>query len=383
MTEAHRPFVFGPIPAGPPQIASRVGGTGLFSLTCGTLAHTPCARVIPRIEDRLNEAMDAILHATPGNPVPDNHTVGFFRSHDGINLRYAIFRSSDAVSKGTVVLLHGRNESIEKYYETIRDLNAKGLWVATYDLRGQGGSARMLADIRRGHVRRFADYEQDLSTFLEHVVLPDTRLPFFLLAHSTGALIALSAAPMLANRIERMVMTAPFVGLVNQALPHRIIHPLSTVLCLSGFGNRQFSRDPVHNVFEGNPLTSDEVRFRRNADIITRHPELALGAPTARWLREAMTAIKRVSHPEHLASIMIPTLLIAPTQDRIIPYSAQEGLSRHFRAGQLIPVPGARHEVLQERDTYRDQAMAAINAFFPGSDAEDNDLQMLDFQAAV
>ncbi|MGO8381470.1 serine aminopeptidase domain-containing protein, partial [Rhizobium ruizarguesonis] len=48
--------------------------------------------------------------------------------------------------------------------------------------------------------------------FLEKVVLPDTRLPFYLLAHSTGGLIALSAAPYLTTRIDRMVLSAPFIG---------------------------------------------------------------------------------------------------------------------------------------------------------------------------
>lgn len=80
---------------------------------------------------------ESILFSTPDNPVPDNRTEGYFTTHDGHKLRYAIFRSSHAVAKGTVILLHGRNEFIEKYFETIRELTDRGLWVATFDLRGQ------------------------------------------------------------------------------------------------------------------------------------------------------------------------------------------------------------------------------------------------------
>ncbi len=144
--------------------------------------------------------MDSVLISTPDNPVPENRTEGYFETHDGMKLRYAVFRSGASVAKGTVVILQGRNEYIEKYFETIRDLTARGLWVATFDLRGQGGSPRLIKKRRsHGHVRRFSDYERDLDTFLEKVVLPDTRLPFYLLGHSTGGLIALSAAPYLAN----------------------------------------------------------------------------------------------------------------------------------------------------------------------------------------
>ena len=40
----------------------------------------------------------------------------------------------------------------------------------------------------------------------------------------------------------------------------------------------------------------------------------------------------------------------------------------------LIEIDGARHELFQEADRYRAQAMAAIDAFIPGSDAEDTGL---------
>lgn len=312
--------------------------------------------------------MDAILHETPGNPVPGNHIVGFFRGHRGTSLRYAIFRCEAPVSKGTVVLLQGRNECIEKYFETIRHLTARGLWVATFDLRGQGRSDRQLADARRGHVRRFSDYEQDLDIFLEDIVLPDARLPFFMLAHSTGGLIALAAAPRLANRIDRMVLTAPFVGLGGQKLSPANILRLTRVMSWLGLGRFCLSKDVTREKFENNNVTSDPERYRRNWRILTEHPELALGPPTARWLYETLKAIKRINRPDHLYAITVPTLLIAPARDPIVPYVAQENLSRFFRAAQFIPVPGARHEVLQERDRYRAQALAAIDAFIPGGD---------------
>jgi lysophospholipase len=314
--------------------------------------------------------MEQVLFSTPGNPVPENRTEGFFETHDGLKLRYAVFRSQASVAKGTVVLLHGRNEFIEKYYETIRDLTDKGLWVATFDLRGQGNSDRMLKKRHYGHVRRFIDYEHDLDTFLEKVVLPDTRLPFYILAHSTGALIALSAAPYLTTRIERMVLTAPFIGLSGQAASAGTIRWLASAACALGLGSHPLSRKLREKPFRDNPLTSDEVRFERNVAIAQANPDLTLGPPTARWLVESFKTIERVTAPNHLFSITIPTVVIAPTRDTIVPYIAQERLSRYFRAGQLVPINGARHEVLQERDVYRQAALAAFHAFIPGADAE-------------
>ena len=93
-----------------------------------------------------------------------------------------------------MILLTGRNECIEKYFETIRDLGARGFDGATMDWRGQGGSDRLLATAMRGYVRQLRRLCRATSTCSSsEVVLPDCRGPYYVLAHSTGALIALLA----------------------------------------------------------------------------------------------------------------------------------------------------------------------------------------------
>ncbi|WEZ82542.1 alpha/beta hydrolase [Rhizobium sp. 32-5/1] len=326
--------------------------------------------------------MTDILYSSTDNPLPGHGpgqkqgstTAGFFTGVGGKQIRYAIFRSDAQVARGTVVLLQGRNESIEKYYETISEFLARGLWVATFDWRGQGGSDRLLKQSRRGHVRRFADYEADLSTFLEQIVLPDTRLPFFMVAHSMGALIALSHAPLMANRIDRLVVCAPFVALGAQPLGQGLIGFLAATVSFVGLGFLPLKRDRGSLPFEKNLLTSDARRFARNAALTAAQPQLALGPPTARWLHETFKAIRRVTRREHLTTIRVPTIVLAPTQDRLVPHLAVENLARNFRAGHMIPIDGGRHELLQEADHYRAQAIAAIEAFIPGSDDDMADL---------
>ncbi|MFC3074434.1 alpha/beta fold hydrolase [Shinella pollutisoli] len=318
--------------------------------------------------------MDSILHATAGNPAPKNHFAGFLEGRGGVKVRYAVFRCRQPEAKGTVVLLQGRNECIEKYFETIEDLTTRGLWVATFDWRGQGGSDRLLTDSRAGHLLRFADYEADLSLFLEQVVLPDARLPFFIVAHSTGALVALSQAPLMENRIERMVLSSPFVALAGQSMSQGRIAVIARLAALSGLGRYTFRRAASPLGFDGNVLTSDARRFARNAGILAAHPELAVGWPTARWLDEVLRAMGRVTRQEHLTRIRIPTLLLCPTADALVPRRAVGALARIFRAGRLIEIDGARHELFQEADRYRAQALAAIEAFIPGSDDEGTSL---------
>lgn len=202
------------------------------------------------------------------------------------------------------------------------------------------------------------------------MVLPDTRLPFFMIAHSTGALAALAAAPGLSNRIDRLALCSPFIELDSQqSVPSSVIRLVATALSLLGLGKLQLGRDQRERDFDGNPLTSDARRFARNLALHRQFPELFIGAPTARWVYEALKTMGRVTRQDHLTDITIPTLILAPMLDTITPYKAQEELSRNFRAAQLLPITGARHELLHERDVFRKQALAAIDAFSRRNDA--------------
>ena len=51
--------------------------------------------------------------------MPDGAIVGTVVAADGVRLRFARWRASGRRTLGTVCILPGRGESIEKYFETI------------------------------------------------------------------------------------------------------------------------------------------------------------------------------------------------------------------------------------------------------------------------
>ena len=99
----------------------------------------------------------------------------------------------EGAAKGTICLVQGRTEFIEKYFETIADFQKRGFAVATFDWRGQGGSDRLIGNRTLGYVRSFDDYWVDLKTFHANVLLPDCPQPFYLVGHSMGGLVSLLA----------------------------------------------------------------------------------------------------------------------------------------------------------------------------------------------
>lgn len=304
------------------------------------------------------------------NPGPDPHAVGFVDTVDGFKLRYAVFRTDNQSCKGSVILLQGRNECIEKYAETANDLNLRGFDVVSFDWRGQGGSSRFFSDHRRGHIDSFGQYAADLDMIFTEVALPECRAPFYILAHSTGALVSLYAAPNLNNRIQRMMLCSPFLGIAEERLSQTQVQFISETLNFLGLGNMHMggSRNGIANIpFETNRLTTDPVRYARNREILDPKNGLGLGSATAGWLSASMKAVDYVRDTDHMAQIHIPILLVNAGADRVVSTAAIEDYAGRIRSGAVITIDGARHELMQENDRYREQLLAAFDAFIPGT----------------
>ena len=309
------------------------------------------------------------LVSIPANPVPEDVVSGMIKTPDGAELRFARW-APPAGRKGTVCVFTGRAEQIEKYFETVRDLRDRGFAVAMIDWRGQGHSSRRLRDPRKGYVRDFADYEIDVETFVQQVVLPDCPPPFFALAHSMGGAVMLRIAHAGKRWFDRMVLSAPMIDLPG----HRTglaARTLLRVLRLTGQGGRYVpgGSDALtgSESFVNNPFTSDPVRYARNAAILEEDPTLGIGSPTVAWADTAFAAMRGFRASDYPSQIRQPILMLAASNDSIVSTSAIEEFAYHLRAGSHLVIAGSKHEILQEQDRYRAQFWAAFDAFVPGT----------------
>jgi len=307
------------------------------------------------------------LCVVPSNPVPENARVGVFETRDKVRLRYALFPRTGGGFKGTVCLVHGRTEFIEKYFETIADLQRRGFTVATFDWRGQGGSDRLIRNPRLGFVEHFDDYWTDLSSFHADILLPDCPPPFYLVAHSMGGLVALFAASRDRMMFDRVFVTAPMVALDNQPLDMAGMARIAETLSFLGLGKlpagRRTERLPSAAAFAGNPLTSDLARYMRSVDVVKARPDLGIGAPTLRWSAAALHAMAIANGDAFPTAIKAPVLMLAGPQDQVVSSTAIEQLGLRMRTGRHIMIPSARHELFMEAEPIRAQVLAAFDAF--------------------
>jgi len=291
-------------------------------------------------------------------PVPDlpGLELASFSPCEGIHLRYGSSRVEEP--RGVALVLHGRTGFIEKYAEVMGELNARGLDAWSLDWRGQGASTRLLDNPHKGHIDHFETYLADLAAFVDGVFAPATAAiagPRVLVAHSMGAHLALRHLHDRPRDFTMAALTSPMVQ-IRGPIPPRAQLAVAALGARIGRADRYASGGdfgPRNQRFAGNKRTHDRARFERVMDAVRARPELALGGPTLGWLAAAHRSITVLTAPGFPEAITTPTLAVAAGADFIVGTRAAERLIARIPAGRMVIVPGAKHEVLHERDPLR------------------------------
>jgi lysophospholipase len=270
--------------------------------------------------------------------------------------------------RGAIVLLTGRNETHRKHAETAYDLLAEGYAVFIYDHRGQGYSTRLAPDPRVGHVHRFDDYADDLAAFLREVVDPRLapEVPRYLIAHSLGG--AVGARALQRDRgalgLRAVAFVTPMFGIRLLGLTGAA-HALTELLTRLGLGDRMVPggrpyRPLTHNLLKARRSHS-ELRLRLTEAAYLESPTLAVGAPSNRWVSEAIEGARRVRRAA--AQLRLPALVLEATHDRSVTRRPQRQVCEQSTACERIVLEGAFHELLHESDEYRQPAIEEILRF--------------------
>ncbi|MDN3720825.1 alpha/beta hydrolase [Roseibium salinum] len=344
----------------------------------------------------------------PDNPVPEGARAGFVETPDGVRIRYAHWPASGRERRGTVTLVQGRAEFIEKYFEVIEDLRRRGFAVVTFDWRGQGGSQRLTRNPKRGHISNFRKYRLDLRTVLKEISLANYPGPHF----CPGPLDRRSGAPIRQPKAQddagpggdHLAAARPAFGRMGAepcrfrpqvpaeshfrparaaAAESRRAQDLSASRKTSAFpppasfrcsawagffipgGNAE-----IFIPFETNRQTSDRIRFDRFNKVLKQAPELGVGAPTIGWLNAAARTMLALRRRDAGPNMKLPCLVLAAGNDRIVSTPETEDFVSRTKAAAYVEIPGAAHELMMERDIFRDQFWAAFDAFVPGAEAE-------------
>ncbi len=242
-----------------------------------------------------------------------------------------LFRRSwvPAGADRVALLVHGYAEHSGRYEGIARWLAARGVAVHAYDHRGHGRS-----EGRRGHVRSFEEFLDDLDGVLAEVRREHGGLPLYLIGHSMGGLISLAYLVERQPVLHGAVSSGAAVSV--EALPPSRIRMarllrkvLPTMRMPSGLDLEGLSRDPA--VLEA--YTEDPFVFRDMT--------LSLGA-------ELIEAALRTA--PRGAEVSVPLLVLHGAEDPICDPAGSRRFADDVRAtgSELRIYEGLRHEIFNE-----------------------------------
>ncbi|GIX16343.1 MAG: lysophospholipase [Rhodothalassiaceae bacterium] len=297
----------------------------------------------------------------------------------GVRLRLALAPArGGAPARGLVLGLPGRGQFIERWFETMRALQARGFAVAVLDHRGQGGSSRSLPGRQRHHIPDFALMTEDALAALAHA--RDALAlagPALLLGHSMGGLVALLAALRRPEDVSALLLAAPLVGLKTPLLPQPVICTIAGVHVRLGRASayawgqgpwRPPEADPAWHACRMALFTHDDARYRLEAEMIARNPALAVGGVTWGWLAAACRAMADLHRAAEMGGLSRPALFVLAGGERVVDNAAARRLARRLPAAEVVEIAGARHEILQEAAPFRAAFWRAVDAFLARHD---------------
>lgn len=281
---------------------------------------------------------------------------------DGVRLRAAIWPGG---TLGTVLVLPGRTEYIEKYGRAAGDLAKRGFVTLTLDWRGQGLADRALSDNMTGHVGHFSEYQKDLDALLDLANQQGLPRPFYILAHSMGGCIALRGL-LRDMPVQAVAFTAPMWGISISPWMRPVAIAVSTGAGWLGQAHRYAPGTSAKTYvldapFANNVLTTDPDMYAYMRQQSGLHPDLALGGPSMGWLHAALCECYALSA---LPAPKTPALCALGTAERVVDTTPIHIRMRSWRGGRTDLYPGAEHEIMMETPAMRQRLFDSVADHF-------------------
>jgi alpha-beta hydrolase superfamily lysophospholipase len=175
-------------------------------------------------------------------------------------------------------------------------LVAKNYIVYGFDLRGNGRSPG-----QRGHINSWAEFREDLVTFLKLVKTKESDSPCFVLAQSLGGAIALDYALRFGETLQGLILMSPTLGAVG-------ISPLK--LLLGRILSRIYPRFSLDTGIDFSASSRNPEVVKALAQDSLRHSRGS--ARLATEFFQTLTWIKK-----HIADLRSPLLILHGGADRV------------------------------------------------------------------
>jgi alpha-beta hydrolase superfamily lysophospholipase len=259
------------------------------------------------------------------------HDVEYVRAADGQRLFVQRWRPAHGEARAALVISHGMGEHTGFYLPFVAYFAPRGAAIYAHDHRGFGRS-----EGRRGHVRRYERYVQDLRPLVERARAENPNRPLVLVGHSMGGTIALLFTLRHPDLLDLAIYSAPALILaLPVALWRRVLGRIVSRLY------------PIYtDVATLKPalLTRDLELRQATLDDALRHARTTARLYTEMFVRAPCEVLARAGE------LRVPFLVLHGLDDPIIAVES----SRRLYAAATVPgraihlYPGLLHEPFRE-----------------------------------
>ena len=293
------------------------------------------------------------------------------KTSDGVRVRIGAWPLDEA--RGTLLLMPGRTEYIEKYGIFAGELADHGYAMMAADWRGQGLADRLLPDRRVGHIDTFRDFQKDVAEMVAVATELDMPKPWHVLGHSMGGAIA-TRALLEGLDVASATFTGPMWGILIAPVMRQLAWGLYYASGWTGQGHRlppttSYDNYVAASEFDGNMLTNDPEMWAYMKGQIAAYPELSLGGPSMRWLGEALRECLQLMRA---APPAVPAICFVGSQESIVDRDRMRQRMASWPGGSFEVIENAQHEVLMEGPDIRGDVLQKMLDLFARGEAQAN-----------
>ena len=295
----------------------------------------------------------------------------FFCPEPGVEIRYAVWQAEAVKPRGTMFLVPGRAEFIEKFYDSIEAYLTRGFSVVAMDWRGQGLSSRFQGDRQKDLVTDFGVLADDLYFLICDVIGSSLPGPGFITANSMGGAPTMKLLHDRPGLLAGAVFWVPMLGINYRPIPRFLAESIPAWLCKMGYDDALGMGEKPYRPGQWGwrkTLTHDDQRFEDHDFFVGREPGLVVGGVTNGWVVAAQNIFRTLHAPGVPESIETPILMVQAAKDKLVDNAAHEGFARRLPNVGLVRIEGAFHELHKESDIYRDQMWTAVDHFLDTMD---------------
>ncbi|MEM5529179.1 alpha/beta hydrolase [Gammaproteobacteria bacterium AS21] len=252
---------------------------------------------------------------------------------------FQLFSQRHRSSKGTFIIVHGYMDHSGLYHHIVRHLLGQGFNVLIFDKQGHGVSSG-----ERYGINDFSEYAHQLDVLIKHTSAQILDTPFYLIGQSTGAAVVmeylLNSVFTIDKRVKQVMLLAPLVR-NHRFLMTRVHHYLTRLF--------------IKNIKRSKSHSSHDPLF---LDLINNRDPLGHKYMKASWIGALMAWEQRF---EQYKACAMDVRVIQGSDDTTVAWQYNlAAIQQKFTVSEQVVITGAKHNLVNETEHYREQLYRAM-----------------------